>query len=529
MIIGLILVVVIVCIAALALSGNSLQDNDPRHIVVADTTTEPEYGFNSVNGWGSGHINKNTLIYSTLFKTDANGTFVNDLATGYNISSDGLTWTVDIRGDVKFSNNKSLDAEDVAFTFNEAKNAATDLDLTNLENAVAVDNNTIEFNLATPKSSFIYDLRYLGIVSQEDYNNETYGENPIGSGPYVLKEWNKGQQAIFEYNPSYYGDEPYYNQITLIFPDDSSVLELVRSGEVDVASVSVNALNETIDGYYKINLSANRAQGISLPYLPDTGNLTEDGLPIGNNVTSDKAIRDALNIGINRSSIVETVFKGYGDPEYTGLDSRPFANSQAAVEDGNVEGAKTLLEENGWIDSNGDGIREKNGINASFKLYYMAEELDRQSVSVLLSEQARELGIDIQLEGKDKDTVYDNMYSSSAYWQQSSISPYDAVYQQFHSKEPDNSYFNPNLYNNSEVDQLLEQALETTDLEEANSYWSQAALTSNGGGYGPAGDAPWLWIATYDFVYFVRDGMDINQNRPDNVGNDILVNVLDWK
>lgn len=437
---------------------------------------------------------------------------------------------MDIRGDVKFSNNKSLDAEDVAFTFNEAKVSVTELDLSNLKNATAVDNDTVEFHLVKPQSTFIYDLRYLGIVSQEDYNNETYGENPIGSGPYVLKEWNKGQQAIFEYNPNYYGDEPYYNQITLIFPDDSTLLELVRSGEVDVASIPVTGLNETIDGYSKLNLTAGRTQGVSLPYLPDTGETTSNGNPIGNNVTSDKAIREALNIGINRSQIVDSVFYGYGDPEYTGFDTKDYANPQAAVEDGDIEGAKNILEENGWIDYDGDGIREKNGTEASFKLYYTAENVDRQSVAVAFSEQAKELGIDIQLEGTDWDTIYKNMYSSASYWQSSSINPYSTVYLQFHSKVANESnYANPNLYNNSEVDALLDKGLSTNSLEEANSYWSQAALTSNGGGYGPAGDAPWVWLVSFDYVYFVKDGMDINQNRPDNVGNDILVNVLDWK
>ena len=72
--------------------------------------------------------------------------------------------------------------------------------------------------------------------------------------------------------------------------------------------VPINGLNETIEGYDKISLSAGRAQGISLPYQPDTGITTEEGDPVGNNVTADDSIRKALNVGINRSEIVATTY-----------------------------------------------------------------------------------------------------------------------------------------------------------------------------------------------------------------------------
>ena len=140
-----------------------------------------------------------------------------DLATDYKISSDGLTWTVNIRDDVKFSDNSTLDAKDVAFTFNTAKATESDLDLTNIDKVTAKNDTCVEFKLVEPRSTFIYDLRYLGIVPEE-YDNETYGENPIGSGPYVLDHWDKGQQAIFTINENYYGEKPYFTQITMLFP-----------------------------------------------------------------------------------------------------------------------------------------------------------------------------------------------------------------------------------------------------------------------------------------------------------------------
>jgi len=197
--IGGVVALVVIVVAAFALMGGS-HDSDPTHLTVAahSNIKEPEAGFNPLTGWGCGHQNYNPLVQSCLFKTAENGTMVPDLATGYSISSDGKTWTVNVRDDVKFSDNSTFDAEDVAFTFNTAKATESDLDLTNLDNATAVNATTVEFNLVEPRSTFIYDLRYLGIVPSDSYDNNTYGEHPIGTGPYVLTTGTKANKQYLK-------------------------------------------------------------------------------------------------------------------------------------------------------------------------------------------------------------------------------------------------------------------------------------------------------------------------------------------
>jgi len=527
-IIGGIVVLLIVIVGAFAFMGNSHNDGDPTHLVVAahSNIKEPKAGFNPLTGWGCGHQNYNPLVQSCLFKTDSNGTIVPDVATDYSISDDGKTWTVNLRNDIKFSDNSTLNAEDVAFTFNTAKDTESDLDLTNLANATAVNDTCVQFNLVEPRSTFIYDLRYVGIVPSDTYNNNTYGENPIGSGPYVLDHWDKGQQAIFKINDNYYGQKPYFTQITMLFPEESTWLELAKSGDVDVVPVATSSLNQTVDGYQFVEKSAGRAQGVSLPYLEDTGIVTNDSYKVGNNVTADKAIREALNVGINRTEIVNSVFSGHATPEYTGVDTRDYANNESKVVDGNITEAKKILADGGWTDTNGDGIVEKNGTKASFDLYYPPDYLDRQSLSTMFAEQAKEIGIEVKLVGADWDTIYANMYSSAALMQQTSPDPYKSIYQQYHSKEMDGFYMNPNLYNNTMSDALMEKAMSTNDMDQANSLWAQSALV-NGQGWGPAGDAPWVWIANYDYNYFIKDGINIG-NQPYGLGNDILINICEW-
>ena len=526
-IIGGIIAVVVIVVAAFALMGGST-DTDPTHLTVAahSNIAEPESGFNPLTGWGCGHQNYNPLVQSCLFKTDKKGDIVPDLAKDYSISSDGKTWTVHVRDDVKFSDNSTLDAEDVAFTFNTAKETESDLDLTNIKDVKATDKKTVEFTLEEPRSTFIYDLRYVGIVPSDSYNNETYGEQPIGTGPYVLDHWDKGQQAIFKVNDNYYGDKPYFTQITLLFPEESTWLELAKSGQVDVVPVATSALNQSVDGYQFVEKSAGRAQGVSFPYLEDTGKVSEGGAKIGNNVTADKAIRQALNVGVDRQKMCDEIFAGHATPEYTSVDTRDYANDDAKVQDGDVKKAKEILKEGGWTDSDGYGIVEKDGVKASFDLYYPSDYLDRQSLSTVFAEQAKEIGIEVNLKGADWDTIYANMYSSAALMQQTSPDPYKSIYQQYHSKEADDFYMNPGLYNNTESDALMEQAMHASDFNQADSLWSQSALV-NGGGWGPAGDAPFAWLVNYDYNYFIKEDIDIG-DQPDGLGNDILINVGDW-
>lgn len=527
-ILALIAIIVIV-VAASSLLGNAA-DDDPTHIVVTAPghSGEPESGFNPLTGWGCGHMNFNPLIQSTLLASDEDGEFVNDLATDYKISSDGLTWTVGVRDDVVFSNGDPLTAKDVAFTFNEAAKGASMLDMSNLESATAIDDNTVEFKLKTPQSSFVYNLRYVGIVPEKGYDNATYGSNPIGSGPYKLKQWDKGQQAIFEYNDKYYGDKPYFTQITMLFPNEDTAFELVKSGKADVVQAPYTSLSESVDGYNLVDYPSARVQGMSLPYLPDTGKTTDNGHPVGNNVTSDIAIRKALNIGIDRESIVEDVYKGHAKAEYTGADQLPFANEAGKIKDNNPDEAKKILENAGWVDTDGDGIREKDGQNASFKVYYVSDDQVRQSLATVLSEEAKELGIDIKLEGADWDVIGENMYSQAVLLQASSQDPYTNTYLQYHSKDvfEEEDFNNIMGYNNPEVDSILEQALSSSNVDQANSLWSKAVYTGSGSGFGPAGDAPMVWTSNYDFCYFVKD--DIDMGTAPKMGQDYMEKILTW-
>jgi ABC-type dipeptide transport system, periplasmic component len=105
-----------------------------------------------------------------------------------------------------------------------------------MESVEKIDDYTIKFNLKTPRSTFISNLVATGIVPKNLYSGEYY-QNPIGSGPFILKQWDKGQQIIVESNPLYYGQKPQFNKITFLFLEEDAAFAAAKAGQIDMTSI----------------------------------------------------------------------------------------------------------------------------------------------------------------------------------------------------------------------------------------------------------------------------------------------------
>ena len=170
-------------------------------VVTMTPSSEPAAGFDPLFSWGCGEHVHEPLIQSTLFTTDADLNFVNDLATSYDCSEDGLTWTFNIRDDVAFTDGVPLTAADVAFTILGIRdNEAAEADLSMVADAIATDDTTCVVTLTKPFNALLYTLAVVGIVPEHAYSAD-YGRNPIGSGRYMLEQWDVGQQVILTANP----------------------------------------------------------------------------------------------------------------------------------------------------------------------------------------------------------------------------------------------------------------------------------------------------------------------------------------
>ena len=493
-------------------------------IVAMGTTSEPAAGFDPCVNWGCGEHCHEPLIQSTLLRTTADMEFENDLATDYQVSEDGLTWTFTIREDVKFSDGEPLTAADVAFTFDTAlASANSEADLSMLERVEAPDDKTVVFHLTKPYNAFLYTLAVFGIVPEHCYEAGAYGENPIGSGRYLLKQWDRGQQVILEANPDYYGKAPNIKTIIILFMEEDAALAAAKAGEVDIAYTSATYSEEQVDGYELLACKSVDSRGISLPTKPSGNSVTVEGDMVyegGNDVTCDLAIRQAMSYGLDRQAMIDNVLNGYGQVAYSVSDNMPWSSEDMKAPY-DEQKAKQLLADGGWKDSDGDGILEKNGTAASFTVYYPSTDSVRQALTAEFSNQMRKLGIEVLYEGLGNwDELYLKMYSDPIIWGWGSNSPVEN-YQLYHT----NGACNYTGYSNEETDRLFDEALAATDMDESYALWQRAQAA-----VGPKGEALWVWFANIDHLYFVRDGLKVAEQKlhPHGHGWSIVNNVDEW-
>ncbi|WP_310604674.1 ABC transporter substrate-binding protein [Anaerosporobacter sp.] len=467
------------------------------------------------------------LIQSTLVEYNQDMTFTNDLATDYTVSDDGLTWSFTIRNDVTFTDGEPLTASDVAFTFNNAKAIQSTLDLTFMDYAVATSDYTVIFTLNRPTSTFLNTIAITGIVPEHAYN-ENYGTAPIGSGPFMFVQWNKGEQLMLKANENYYGTVPSIKNITIVFMTEDAAFAATKAGQVDVALTSATLATTDISGYYLKTVTSLDNRGFTLPLMPNEGKTTESGFPYGNNVTCNLEIRHALAYGIDREQIAKVALNGFADPAYSENDGMPWNNSEVII-DTDKEYAKKLLANNGWVDTDHDGIVEKDGLKAEFTCIYPAGDSFRQAVALAASTEAKELGINIIVEGTSWDDISKRMFCDAVLMGWGSSNPYTS-YCLYHSDNMlQDDYYNPEGYSNKAVDSYLDAAMKSLTPEDAYENWKKAQWDGSTG-TAMKGDCPWVWLVNMHHLYYVRKGLDIGnqQLHPHGDSMPLLQNLRNW-
>ncbi|NLI04932.1 MAG: ABC transporter substrate-binding protein, partial [Actinomycetaceae bacterium] len=411
----------------------------------------------------------------------------------------------------------------VAFTINTVlADPGAVCELTGVDNAVADGDTSLTINMSEPNNTLLYTLAVLGIVPEASYD-DSYGANPIGSGRYLLEQWDEGQQVIFTVNPDYYGEAPSMERVVVAFMDEDPNLAAARAGEIDVAYVYAPKADQTIEGYQLVSYASVDSRGISLPTNPAGGTFNdgEKDYAAGHDVTSNLAIRQALNYAIDREGMVTNVLKGYGTPAYSVADGMPWASEGVIVEQ-DVQLAKQILADDGWV-AQDDGILVRDGVRAEFNLLYPSTDSTRQALAAEFANQAKEIGIAVTPVGLSWDEIYEQSYAEPILWGWGSNSPselYNLLYSEGWGNFP--------LFESETVDQHLTIAITTNDLEEANREYQAAQAGAEG--IGPEGAATWVWLANVDHLYFVRDGLQIADQKPHPHGHgwSVANNVDQW-
>ncbi|MEW9121895.1 MAG: ABC transporter substrate-binding protein [Thermotaleaceae bacterium] len=511
------------CAPAKSDSQDKQKDIIKEELVLA-IGSEPEDGFDPTTGWGR---YGSPLFQSTLLTRDQDLKIINDLAVDYEVSEDGLNWTVALRENVKFSDEEPLTAEDVVYTFDTAGKSGSVIDLNIMKFVEAVDPYTVKFTLNQPQSTFVNLLLTMGIVPKHSHGQD-YAQNPIGSGPFKLVQWDKGQQLIVEANPEYYGEVPAFKKITFLFLGEDAAFAAAKAGTVDMAYVPPAFGKQQVAGMHLLTVNSVDNRGMMFPVVK-AGEKTKEGNPVGNDVTADIAIRKAINMAVNRQALVEGVLEGFGTPAYTVCDGLPWWNPETVIKDGDFDGAKKLLADAGWKDSDGDGILEKDGLKAQFTLIYPSSDQTRQSLAISVADMIKPIGINIIVEGKSWDEIEKMMHSNAVMFGWGSHDPLE-MYNIYSSKTAGIEWYNTGFYSNSIVDSYMEKALAALTEEEALEYWKKAQWDGSTG-FSAKGDAPWAWLVNLNHLYLINEKLDIGQPKiqPHGHGWPITDNIVSWR
>ncbi len=505
-------------------ADGSRQEPQERDTVIVAITDEPAT-LDPVQGWGHGNT---PLIQSTLIRYGSDMHFEEDLAVDYQLDASGLVWTFTLRDDAKFTDGEAVTADDVVFTFETAKAAQASVDLTFVERIEAVNDTTVKFVLSRPTSVFLNTAASVGIIPEHAYGAD-YGTAPVGSGPWKFVQWNPQEQLILEANEDYYGTIPFIKKAAIVFMTEDAAFAAVQAGQVDVALTAATLADARIDGYHVARVRSVDNRGFTLPMLPAEGNVTEGGYPIGNDVTCNLEIRQAVACAIDRELVADAALNGFATPCYSENDNMPWNNPEVVIET-DVERARKLLADVGWADTDGDGVVEKDGIRAAFTVLYPSGDSVRQAVAFAAAEQVSDIGIQITVEGTSWDDLAKRMFSDGVMMGWGAANPYESycLYQSGGAFQDD--FYNPEGYQSEETDRYLSAAMEALTTEEAYRNW-KLAQWDGVAGTSMKGACPWVWIVNIDHLYYVRDGLDIGvqQLHPHGSSMPLLQNLHEWK
>lgn len=483
--------------------------------------------FDPKKGWGT-HA-QIRLTHSSLLRIDSDLNFVGDLAKSYSVSDDALVWTFPLRDDVKFSNGEQVTAEDVKFTYEMLKEDGIKFDLSFVQSIEAADGNIITIQLKEPRSTFVSQLTEIGIVPKAHYDDD-YSSHPIGSGPYKVAQYDDGQQIILEYNPYWYGTKPQFKKLTLLLLAEDAALAAAKAGQADLVYVPPTFADQKVPGMTLLQYESIDSRGIMLPTVPSggKGKTNDKEVDIGNDVTSDLAIRQALNIGLDRQQLLDIALGGFGQKAYCLCDNLPWFNEETVVQDGDVAAAQAILAEGRWTDTDKDGIVEKNGRKAEFDMFYNSSDQLRTDLSLAVADQAKELGIKINLVGTTWDEIYMKGKTAAIAWGGGRHHPHQ-LFTMNSSKVINTGYNNMANYSNPSVDEYLDKALTAVTQEEANKYWKLAQWDGKTG-FSGLGDAPIVWLVRVDHLYLANEKLDLGKQPVHSHGHEwaLFGNVTEW-
>jgi oligopeptide transport system substrate-binding protein len=260
-------------------------------------------------------------LFSGLVRLDNNLEPVADIASDWQISPDGLTYTFKLRHDAAFQDGRKVTAADIEYSWERACNPATGSQTAStylgdiqgsaemlsgaaqsLSGVQAVDDYTLKVTLVSPSSAFLAKLSYptAFVVDKNDViKGATWWQSPNGSGPFRLGSWARGSQLVLERNPLYYGDKARLNKV--VYKLLAGIpMNLYESGDIDIADVNVSYYDRVMDPAGPFYSQLVTAPELSLTYL---------GFDVSKPPFDDPLVRRAFSMTVNKQRLAELMFR----------------------------------------------------------------------------------------------------------------------------------------------------------------------------------------------------------------------------
>ncbi|AZR73695.1 hypothetical protein BBF96_10055 [Anoxybacter fermentans] len=393
------------------------------------------------------------------------------LCESFESSEDNLVWTFHLKKGVKFSDGHEFTAEDVKYTFeiigDPNTNTVRAYLVEPIESIKIIDDYTIQFTLKYPFPDFLTGTMTMEIIPAHifagtDINTNPANQNPVGTGPFVLEEWVHDDHATFVAREDYHRGRVYLDKVIYkVVADQNALLAAAEAGDIDRASVPPAEVA-------RLEREA-PAKGLKLWSRWDFG-YTYIGFNMEREIFKDVRVRKALAISIYKPAIVKVAYFGQGRPATSNVvpGIKWAYNPNIPEYEYNVDEAKRLLEEAGWVDTDGDGIREKDGKELTFTLITNKGNASREKVLQLAQNFWKKIGVKLEVDALTWTTFITERILKRDFdacvlgWTGMGPDPDD--YSLFHSSQIEDG-FNFVSYRNPEVDKLLEEGRTTMDIE----------------------------------------------------------------
>jgi peptide/nickel transport system substrate-binding protein len=366
-----------------------------------------------------------TPILEGLLAIAPDGEFIPVLATEIpsvengGISEDGLTITYNLRDGVLWADGESFTSEDVKFTWEavmDDRNAVVSRAGYELIDSIETpDAQTVVVTYselyAPALLLFEYVLPAHGFGGDADMTGADFNRIAFGTGPFAVSEWTSGESIVLDANPNYRTPLNFDRLIIRITPSREASVLLLQSGEVeavwDLIEASIPELQDSTE-FSLWTTPSSRVEYLGL-------NLAERGDPAdpaqAHSILGDILVRQAISLAIDRSVLVDDLMYGLSTIATSPIGMGWAADESIAIAPYNPDEAAALLDEAGWTDSDGDGIRDKDGQALSLEVTTTSGNKLRELAEQVIQAQLADVGIDLVINNVPSSTLFGNWAS----------------------------------------------------------------------------------------------------------------------